>query len=190
MSTIIVTVLICHIICMSIYHKCKYKLSVTRVCFPVYPLSKIVRGKYHTDIFIKVMNTTCQTLWVHLTKVAVYPSQLYLARNVNSNQISMSNLFCIRQLEIDWEDIILLTNNHKQITLPCKAAISIWTPTSLTHVEDHIQCDIRIMGRVLDHVMELQTIPTPQIPITPFFYQAQQFLTKEISIIKYITKGF
>ena len=93
---------------MSIYHKCKYRSLVTRVCFPVYPLSKIVRGKYYTDIFIEVTNTmTCQTLWAHLTKVTVYPSQLYLARKVNSNQISMSKFFCIRQLEIDWEDITL-----------------------------------------------------------------------------------
>ena len=76
-STIIVIILICLLICMSIYHKCKYRSLVTRVCFPVYPLSKIVREKYYTDIFIEVTNTmTCQTLWAHLIKVTVYPSQL------------------------------------------------------------------------------------------------------------------
>ena len=85
---------------------------------------------------------TCQTLLVHLTKVTVYPSQLYLVRKINSNQISMSKFCCIRQLEIDWEEITLLTNNQKQIVLPQKAAISIWMPTSLTFIEDHIQYDI------------------------------------------------
>ena len=53
-------------------------------------------------------------------------------------------------------------------TLPQKAAISIWTPTSLTFIEDHIQSDIQIMGRVLDHIMELQTIPIPQTSTTSF----------------------
>ena len=57
-STIIVIILICLLIGMSIYHKGKYRSSVTRVCFHVYPLSKIVRGMYHTDIFIEVTNTT------------------------------------------------------------------------------------------------------------------------------------
>ena len=52
--------------------------------------------------------------------------------------------------------------------LPQKAAISIWMPTSLTFIEDHFQYDSWIMGRVLDHVMELQTIPIPQNPTTPF----------------------
>ena len=101
-STIIVIILICLLVCMSIYHKCKYRSSVTRVCFPVYPLSKIVWGKYHIDIFIEVTNTTtCQTLWAHLTKVPLYPSQLYLGRKVNSNQMNMSKFCCIRQLEMD-----------------------------------------------------------------------------------------
>ena len=52
--------------------------------------------------------------------------------------------------------------------LPHKAAISIWMSTSLTFIEDHIQYDIQIMERVLDHVMELQTIPIPQTPTTTF----------------------
>ena len=70
--------------------KCRYKSSITRVCFPVYPLSRIVHGKY-TDIFLEVTNTTtCQTIWVHLTKVAVFPSQLFLSHKLNSNQINMS----------------------------------------------------------------------------------------------------
>ena len=111
-STVIVIIPMGLLVCISIYCKCKYRSLVTGVCFPVYPLSKIVRGKYHTDIFIEVTNTmTCQTLWVHLIKVTVYPSQLYFERKVNSNQISMKKFCCISQLEIDWEDITLLTNN-------------------------------------------------------------------------------
>ena len=82
-STIIVIILICLLVCMSLNCKYKCRSSVIRVCFPVYPLSKIIRGKYHTDIFIEVTNTTtCQTLWPHLSKVAVYPSQLYLGRKL------------------------------------------------------------------------------------------------------------
>ena len=58
--------------------------SVTRVCLLVYPLSRIVHGKYHTDIFLEITNTTtCQTIWAHLTKVAVYPSELFLNCKLN-----------------------------------------------------------------------------------------------------------
>ena len=35
-------------------------------------------------------------------------------------------------------------------------------------MEDHIQYDTQIMGRVVDYIMELQTIPIPQTPTAPF----------------------
>ena len=71
----------------------------------------------------------------------------------------MSKFCCVRQVLIDWDDIVLVTNNHKEIQLPAKAAISLWTPTSLTDIEQQIQYDIRIMARVLDHVMEINVLP-------------------------------
>ena len=121
-STINVITLMSMIVLLTIYRKCRYKSSITRVCFPVYPLSRIVHGKYHTDIFLEVTNiTTCQTIWVHLTKVAVYPSQLFLGHKLNSNQINMSKFCCVRQVSIDWNDIVLITNTHKEIQLPSKA---------------------------------------------------------------------
>ena len=48
---------------------------------------------------------------------------------------------------------MLVTNNQKKIQLPAKAAISVWTPTSLTDIEQQSQYNIRI--RVLDHVTEI-----------------------------------
>ena len=156
------------IVLLTIYRKCRYKSSITRVCFPVYPLSRIVCGKYHTDIFLEITNiTTCQTIWAHLTKVAVYPSQLFLNQKLNSNQISMSKFCCVQQISIDWNDIMLITNNHKEIQLPNKAAISIWTPTSINYIEQHIQYDIRIMARILDHVIEINILPVLAQPSAP-----------------------
>ena len=115
-STIIVVTLISMIVLLTVYRKCRYKSFITRVCFPVYPLSRIVCGKYHTDMFLEITNiTTCQTIWAHSTKVAVYPSQLFLSHKLNSNQISMSKFSCVRQVSINWNDIMLITNNHKEI---------------------------------------------------------------------------
>ena len=103
-STIIVITLMSMIVLLTIYRKCRYKSSITRVCFLVYSLSRIVCGKY-TDIFLEVTNTmTCQTIWAHLTKVAVFPSQLFLSHKLNSNQINMSKFCCVRQVSIDWDD--------------------------------------------------------------------------------------
>ena len=62
---------------------------------------------------------------------------------------------------------MLITNNHKEIQLPNKAAISIWTPTSLNDIEQHIQYDIRIMARVLGHVTEINILPIPAQPSAP-----------------------
>ena len=62
---------------------------------------------------------------------------------------------------------MLITNNHKEIQLPSKAAISIWTPMSLNYIEQHIQYDIRIMARVLDHVTEIKILPIPTQPSAP-----------------------
>ena len=62
---------------------------------------------------------------------------------------------------------MLITNNHEEIQLPNKAAISIWTPTSLNDIEQHIQYDIRIMARVLDHVTEINILPIPTQPSAP-----------------------
>ena len=125
--TIIVITQMSMIVLLTIYRKCRYKSSIPRVCFPVYPLSRIVCGKFHTDIFLEVTNmTTCQTIWAHLTKIAVYPYQLFLNHKLNSNQINMSKFFCFIQVSIEWNDIMLITNNHKEIQLPNKAAISIW----------------------------------------------------------------
>ena len=62
-STRIVIPLMSMIVLLTLYRKCRYKSSITRVCFLVYPLSRIVRGKYHIDIFLEVTNTTtCQTI--------------------------------------------------------------------------------------------------------------------------------
>ena len=61
---------------------------------------------------------------------------------------------------------MLITNNHKEIQLQSKAAIFIWTPTSLNDIE-HIQYDIRIMPRVLDHVTEINILPVLAQPSAP-----------------------
>ena len=62
---------------------------------------------------------------------------------------------------------MLITNNHKEIQLPNKAALSIWTPTSLNDMEQHIQYDIRILARVLDHATEINILPIPTQPLAP-----------------------
>ena len=79
----------------------------------------------------------------------------------------MSKFFCIRQISIDWNYIMLITNNHKEIQLPNKAAISIWTSTSLYEIEQHIQYDIRNMARVLDHVTEINILSVLAQPSAP-----------------------
>ena len=62
---------------------------------------------------------------------------------------------------------MLITNNHKEIQLQSKAAIFIWTLTSLNDIEQHIQYDIGIMARVLDHVTKISILPVLAQPSAP-----------------------
>ena len=61
----------------TIFKKCRYVSSLSRVCFPLYPFSTILQGTACTDVFVEVVNlASAEAMWAHFASVAVHPSQL------------------------------------------------------------------------------------------------------------------
>ena len=109
----------------TIFKKCHYVSSLPRVCFPLYPFSTILQGTTRMDIFVEVVNlASVEAMWAHFTSVAVHPSQLQITGYPHAYDMHMIKLCCCRQLQIDWQNIILCDLDLNIIKLPALGKIS------------------------------------------------------------------
>ena len=65
-------------------------------------------------------------------------------------------LCCCRQLQIDWQNIVLCDLDWNIIKLPALGKISLWSTNDLASIETNIPYQIRVYGRVLDLVIPLE----------------------------------
>ena len=141
----------------TIFKKCCYVSSLPRVCFPLYPFSTILRGTAHTDIFVEVVNlASAEAMWAHFTSVAVHPSQLRITGYPRTYDMHIIKLCCCRQLQIDWQNIVLCDLDHNIIKLPALGKISLWSTNDLASIEHNIPYEIWVYGRVLNLVTPLE----------------------------------
>ena len=141
----------------TIFKKCRYVSSLPRVCFPLYPFSTILRGTARTDIFVEVVNlASAEAMWAHFASVAVHPSQLRITGYPRAYDMHIIKLCCCRQLQIDWQNIILCDLDRNIIKLPALGKISLWSTNDLESIETNIPYQIRVYGRVLDLVIPLE----------------------------------
>ena len=141
----------------TIFKKCQYVSSLPRVCFPLYPLSTILQGTAHTDMFIEVVNlASVEAMWVHFTSVAVHPSQFQITGYPPTYDMHIIKLCCCRQLQIDWQNIILCDLDRNIINLPTLGKISLWSMNDLESIETNIPYQIWVYSRVLDLVIPLE----------------------------------
>ena len=141
----------------TIFKKCRYVSSLPRVCFPLYPFSTILRGTARTDIFVEVVNlASAEAMWAHFASVAVHPSQLRITGYPRAYDMHIIKLCCCRQLQIDWQNIVLCDLDWNIIKLPALGKISLWSTNDLASIENNIPYQIRVYGRVLDLVIPLE----------------------------------
>ena len=141
----------------TIFKKCRYVSSLPRVCFPLYPFSTILRGTARTDIFVEVVNLAlAEAMWAHFASVAVHPSQLRITGYPHTYDMHIIKLCCCRQLQVDWQNIILCNLDRNIIKLPTLGKISLWSTNDLESIEANIPYQIRVYGRVLDLVIPLE----------------------------------
>ena len=65
-------------------------------------------------------------------------------------------LCCCRQLQIDWQNIVLCHLDRNIIKLPTLGKVSLWSTNDLQSIETNIPYQIRVYGRVLDLVIPLE----------------------------------
>ena len=103
----------------TIFKKCRYVSSLPRVCFPLYPFSTILRGTTRTHVFVEVVNlASAEAMWAHFVSVAVHPSHLRITGYPRAFDMHIIKLCCCRQLQIDWQNIVLCDLDQNIIKLP------------------------------------------------------------------------
>ena len=141
----------------TIFKKFRYVSSLPRVFFPLYPFSTILRGTAHTDIFVEVVNlASAEAMWAHFASIAVHPSQLRITGYPRAYDMHIIKLCCCRQLQVDWQNIILSNLDRNIIKLPALGKISLWSTNDLESIEANIPYQIWVYGRVLDLVIPLE----------------------------------
>ena len=141
----------------TIFKKCHYVSSLPRVCFPLYPFSTILRGTAHRDVFVEVVNlASAEAMWAHFASVSVHPLQLQITGYPHAFDMHIMKLCCYRQLQIDWQNIVLCNLDQNIIKLPTLRKISLWSTNNLESIETNIPYQIRVYGRVLDLVIPLE----------------------------------
>ena len=141
----------------TIFNKCRYVSSLPRVCFPLYPFSTILRGTARMDIFVEVVNlASVEAMWAHFVTITVHPSQLQITGYPRIFDMHIIKLCCCRQLQIDWQNIVLCNLDRNIIKLPALSKISLWASDDLESIESNIPYQIRAYGRVLDLVIPLE----------------------------------
>ena len=160
MSTWITTILIIIVLLAIIYmifKKCRYVSSLPRVCFPLYPFSTILRGTARMDIFVVIVNlASAEAMWAHFATVAIHPSQLRITGYPHAFDMHIIKLCCCRQLQIDWQNIVLCNLDRNVVKLPALGKVSLWSTNDLESIESNIPYQIRVYGRVLDLVIPLE----------------------------------
>ena len=140
-----------------IFKKCRYVSSLPRVCFPVYPVSNFLRGTARTDIFVEIVNLSSgQSMWAYFATCAVHPSQLRITGYPNARDMSIVKICCVRQLQIDWQNIVLCDLSRNVIKLPVCGHLSIWTTNDMDKVDTHTPYQIKVFGRVLDLIQPIE----------------------------------
>ena len=104
------------------------------------------------DIFVEVVNmASAEAMWVHFASVAVHPSGYPRAYDMH-----IIKLCCCRQLQIDWQNIVLCDGDRNIIKLPALGKISLWSTNDLESIETNIPYQIQVYRRVLDLVIPLE----------------------------------
>ena len=145
-----------------LYKKFRYKSGVWNVCFPVYPMSKIIRGNARTDIFVEVINTlTNEVVWAQFRSVTVPPSRLRLQGRLNRQDVHVQpgGCCCCKELQVNWNNVLITTDEMTTIAMPPAAKISVFTPSNLIIDTDNA-IQINIYASMLDQAFPIPPMPT------------------------------
>ena len=99
---------------------------------------------------------SAEAMWAHFASITVHPSQLRITGYPRAYDMHIIKLCCCRQLQIDWQNIVLCDLDRNVIKLPALGKISLWSTNDLASIENNIPYQIWVYGRVLDLVIPLE----------------------------------
>ena len=141
----------------TVFRKCRYVSSLPRVCCPLYPFSTMLQGTMHTNTFVEVVNLVmAEAMWVHFATVAVHPSQLRILAYLRAHNMDIIKICCFCQLQIDWQNTVLMDLNRNVIKLLALGKISIWATNDLEKIQTNMPYQIKVFRRVLDLIQPLE----------------------------------
>ena len=95
------------------------------------------------DIFVEVVNLALvEAVWAHFVTVAIHPSQLRITGYLRVLDMNVIKLCCCRQLQVDWQNIILCDLDQNIIKLPALGKVSLWSTNDLVAIEQNIPYQI------------------------------------------------
>ena len=87
---------------------------------------------------------------------AVHPSQLQITDYPSARDMSIIKVCCVRQLQVDWQNIILCDTCQKVVKLPLCGHLSVWQTDSLESIENQQPYQIKVFGQILDQIMPIE----------------------------------
>ena len=87
---------------------------------------------------------------------AVHPSQLRITGYPSARDMSIIEVCCVRQLQIDWQNIILCDTEQNVVKLPVCRHLSVWQTDSLEYIQTHQPYQIKVFGHILDQIMPIE----------------------------------
>ena len=106
---------------------------------------------------MEVVNlASAEAMWAHFTTFAGHRLQLRITGYPCAADMHIIKLCCCRQLQIDWQNIVLCDLDRNIIKLATLGKISLWSTNDLESIESNILYQIRVYRRVLDLVTPLE----------------------------------
>ncbi len=160
-STVITALFVAFVVAVILW-RCARRLqwisNIGRTCFPLYPIGRVLCGKYRSDIFVEVTNAVNgKTIWAHFASVPYYPTVLKVNGNLNAADVELGGFCGVKYMDVKWNNITIIDLHGKVVKLKQRGYVSIFTEHELDEIEPETPYHIRIMGRVLDQIMVLHS---------------------------------
>ena len=100
--------------------------------------------------------STAKSIWAYFATCAVHPLQLRITGYPSARDMSIIKLYCMHQLQIDWQNIILCDTEQHVVKLPVCGQLSVWQMDSLESIQTNEPYQIKVFGRILDQIMPIE----------------------------------
>ena len=70
--------------------------------------------------------------------------------------MNIIKICCFCQIQVDWQNIVLMDLDRNIVKLPALVKISIWVTNDLENIQPNMPYQMKVFGRVLDLIQPLE----------------------------------